>query len=1042
MAQKIFSGFVFRTSRFILIFLCTSFAVVAEMASTSLFFKNYSTANGLSNNTVNCLHKDSHGFVWIGTDNGLNRFDGTNFKIFKYNINDPLSLPNNQIFCLLEDGDSNLWVSTNHGLCKYNFKTQTFKRYDLHLPNDSVPKTLGLTRLFLNSKKNFWITTYGYGLLQYDRTHDSLIQFPLPGTIGVKQMYAIAEDNNCNLWICLHYDLLIFNTNSKTYKYQPITVSENGIERHLKLTQIYFDPQDTNHVWIGTWGDGLLYLNTSTFTYESFKFRNGFPHNLSNIVFQLTYCDTDKIWVLNDFPLGVIDTRKHIFSPLSEIEKNAASYPKYITCIYRENKNRTWFGSNQGFSVLDKSQQLFSNIKIKSGKASSEISWDDASQHYYGISLYINRSLFIYNKNFDSSAIYPMPFLDKSTAEPSVVFKNKEDVWIGTQSGGIYFFDETKKNFTAVKTPLDTDAKIKPSVNYIMSDSRGNLWFSCFTNGIMNYNPESKKFEHYPILTETGDTIKQGISKIIELDEEHLAVHFDECGYGIFNKKTRRTKTFFKYDNNFKALSSASDLVKSSDGRLFSITKENGVVEVKDNKCISYNSIGEELIKDAFYSGFVDSLNNIWIGSSNGFYRFSIATKTFSHYSSSFGLNEKVFASELISSGENEIMTLYADGSYYKFNPYKFTEEETSPKLYFVSLTANGISPTGNYNLNDLKQIDLPYDRNNLTVEFAELNFTNPGNAIFEYQLMGSNTRWNVSPKNLMISYSALPPGHYVFNVRCKPIGEIPVSNQISLRVNIIPAYWQTSWFKIMVLILVSGTLFIIFRYIAALRYRQKIAAFERQREIEKVRSRIARDIHDDIGSGITKITLMARNAVKSTNGKKENKGIADKINYAAKELIHQLGEIIWTVNPENDSIQNYFAFVRHYLNGQLEDTPINLKIDIPNLNELQNPDMNLNPDIRRNSMLVLKEAINNALKYAGAKNISVNYYLRNDKLTLEISDDGVGFDNSIQPVARESRTGGNGLKNMSKRAEEMGAALEIISGVGKGTKIILIVTV
>ncbi|MEO8148277.1 MAG: two-component regulator propeller domain-containing protein [Bacteroidia bacterium] len=1025
--------------RYLFMMVLSTIIASAQSDSRSLFFKNYSTVNGLSNNSVRCILKDSHGFVWIGTDNGLNRFDGTNFKIFKYNVNDSLTLPYNKIFCLAEDGDNNLWVSTNQGLCKYNFKTQTFKRYDFLLPNDSVPKTLDLTRLLLDSKKNFWITTYDYGVLQYDRTHDSLIQFPLPATIGVKQMYAIAEDNNLNLWIACHNDLLIFNTSSKTYKYQPITATENGIERHLKLYGIYMDPYDTNHVWLGTWGDGLLYLNTSTFTYERFKFIKGAPHNLSNIIFQIARKDDNRLWVLTEVQPSVFDIEKHAFSLLSEDINNPSTFPKLQTpYMFIENKDRIWFGHTRGFSVLDKSQQLFSNIKIKPGKACNAISWDAGSQHYYGISRYANRSLFVYNKTFDSNDVYPMPFLDKLSIDPTVGFKNKEGVWIGTRGGGIYIFDEIKKEFTAVKTPLEIDSKTKPSVNYIMSDSSGYLWFSCFTNGIMNYNSESKKFEHYLIVTETGDTIKQGISKIIDLDNEHLALHFEDCGYGIFNKKTLRTKVFLKYDTNLKSLSSAEDLVKSIDGRLFSITRENGVVEVKDNKCISYNSIGDEPIKDAFYGGVVDSLNNIWIGSSNGFYRFNIATKTFFHYSSSYGLNEKGFGSELISSGANEIMTLYGDGSYYKFNPCNFTEEETPPKLYFVSLKANGVSSSTNADINYVNPIELTYDKNNLTIEFAELNFTNPGNYVFEYQLAGASNQWTVAGKNLIVNYSALPPGHYVFKARSKTYNGTIASNEISLHINIIPAWWQTWWFKTLALFFILSITFIIFRTISSLRYRQKIAALERQNEIEKVRSRIARDIHDDIGAGITKITLMARSAAKSTNGKKENIGVTEKINNASKELIQQLGEIIWTVNPDNDSIQNYFAFVRHYLNKQFDDTAISLHLDIPHFDENQNS--TLNPEVRRNTLLILKEAINNSLKYADAKNIYVKYILTDAELKLEIGDDGIGFateeTSPPTPLQRRGEIGGNGLKNMRKRADEMKAEIEIESAASAGTKI------
>jgi signal transduction histidine kinase len=216
---------------------------------------------------------------------------------------------------------------------------------------------------------------------------------------------------------------------------------------------------------------------------------------------------------------------------------------------------------------------------------------------------------------------------------------------------------------------------------------------------------------------------------------------------------------------------------------------------------------------------------------------------------------------------------------------------------------------------------------------------------------------------------------------------------------------------------------FLLSRYIIVLRYRRRIAELQREQEVQRTRMRIARDIHDGIGGGLTRIALLSRRIPGQGTD-----SVAARITEASTELVRELGEIVWTVDPGNDARSAFLAFVRSTLGRQFDDLEVRLEQDL-RLLEAESA-LPLPPDVKRNTLLILKEAVNNALKHAQASTISVRLHLEGDRLELEVKDDGRGFD-------PQERTGtGNGLANFRKRAEAAGGTVTITSAPDSGTRI------
>ncbi|MFI5220551.1 MAG: ATP-binding protein, partial [Bacteroidia bacterium] len=423
----------------------------------------------------------------------------------------------------------------------------------------------------------------------------------------------------------------------------------------------------------------------------------------------------------------------------------------------------------------------------------------------------------------------------------------------------------------------------------------------------------------------------------------------------------------------------------------------------------------------------IDDSGKIWLAASNGIYRFDPESLYFTQFTVQDGFPARVFTPPLSRLDNGKISFLVTNGIFC-FDPVKIFKADKPLDVHFTSFAVNGrISPQSNF-IDHVDTIRLNRLENNLTFEFAAINFTDPSSTLYSYMLEGVDNNWSVPARTKVVNFSNLSPGN--FWLRIKAGGNSP---EKKIFIQIVPAWWQTSLFKWTFLIVIVLILFFIIRFFISLRYRQKIAQLERQREIEQVRMRISRDIHDEIGSGLTKIKLMSRNLSKA---KEESamKEASTKISTASDELIKNLGEIVWTINPANDTLENIFAFIRNYLSKLFdENQEINLHLDFLEPSAIPQG-IAINPEVKRNLLLILKESITNILKHSQAKEVRVLMRADKSKIELTIYDNGKGMQNE------KGTAFGNGIKNMEKRAESVQAQFKVESSDGKGTIIRLII--
>jgi nitrate/nitrite-specific signal transduction histidine kinase len=314
-----------------------------------------------------------------------------------------------------------------------------------------------------------------------------------------------------------------------------------------------------------------------------------------------------------------------------------------------------------------------------------------------------------------------------------------------------------------------------------------------------------------------------------------------------------------------------------------------------------------------------------------------------------------------------------------------------------------------------LDKVRLGYTENSITIEFAALSFLQRDKIVYYYKLKGLNKEWIRTDRQLSANYTLLPPGEYTFMVMCENADGVESKNITQLVIYITPPFWRTWWFMTLVAIAIAAIIYVIHR----LRVNRLLA-------MEKVRTRIARDLHDDMGSTLSTINIlstMAKMKVHKDTDKTEE--YLEKIGDNSSRMMEAMDDIVWSINPMNDNMQKITARMREFATGVLEAKNMDFTFRV----DQQVQELKLDMEGRRDLFLLFKEAVNNLAKYSQCSKAAIDISVHKNKLLMTISDNGIGFDVN-------NSDGGNGLINMQKRAQSMKGRLSIESKKQVGTEV------
>ena len=1006
--------------------------------------------DGLSGTSVKSIIQDQKGFIWIGTDFGLNRYDSKSIISFKYDAKDSSTISGNSIKRIVEDKNGMLWIITDGGLCSFNTSIQKFKRYSL-LENNKIIKSIN--DLFIDSKNNFWIATDENGWGKIDIANKKYIRELFKNqnldTNALRNVYAIqaiSEDKKGKLYFGSRAFSLIIkkeneyffsNINRNTYPYPAHTINT-----------ILCDSK--NRIWVGAWDNVLHEYNEKKNIFESVFLESPKIINYSG----------NEITCINEDANGWlwIGTRKgglYLYNPTNKLLKhftknrlNKKSISNNtIRCIYKDKDSRMWLGTDSGVDIFDPLLNQFEIQYLNNDLTATELV-NDFLENENKLLIATNEGLYAntLNKPFTLKNYF---YYQNDTLSLTKLFKDSSGtIYIGTNKT-VFILDTKNMSIKTLNTFYNREAN-KDFDFYNIASSRivsmaqshwlGHdvLWISPYGHGLSAFDLKSKagfvtpvfgkglRYEHliHKIFIDSGQNVfclngRNGISK------NFIQANFADSIFKLSPSKQKTIRINFNpirsnfLDEQIPNLpSEVFDMIEINEGVYWITSTSGGLFKINliDNSLIHIenpypNMFGMEK----------DGNGNLWILSTAGIEFFNTKENSFYHFGFSDGIPEEGLQGYFYKD-KNGYFYAGGKGYYLKFKPEEIKFNKVKP---IVSITHFKIFDKIADSLLLDKQINLTYRQNHFSFDFTSLNFTDADENNFQYKLEGLDEQWISAGTRKYVSYTNLNGGIYTFRIKSSNNNNI-WSDPESVSIYIKPPFWQYKLF-VPALILILGTSgFLIYRNRIKNIHRQQteklLAEIDAQ---EKERRRIARDLHDEFGTKMSALKIylstyekfIDQQNLEAVKTKKELYSIVD-------DSMHDLRSLLMDLSPKTLEMHG-FASALNDLTTRLSNTHLfHIKSYVSP--QLERFDAKYELPIFR----ITQELINNSIKHAGCKEISIQLFYRDNCIVFSYEDDGKGFD------FENNKSEGYGLKNIETRVSLLEGKVSWESTRGNGINV------
>ncbi|MEL7834163.1 ligand-binding sensor domain-containing protein [Fodinibius sp. Rm-B-1B1-1] len=928
---------------FVLLFL---FAGIAE--AQNLPFRNYSIEDGLSEAVVNTIAQDEEGYLWIGTGYGLNRFDGINFK--SYYIED--GLLNNSVQSLYLDRENRFWIGTDSGV-------NIIRKDSIHTISNLQPlESSTILSIYQDSQKGMWFTTDGEGVWHWD-PQKSLTQYREVHGIGSSRVRAAVEDQKGVMWFATR--------------------------------------------------DGLTKLEDGNF--RTFTTRHGLPDNrLRDVI--LT--EDGELWVASRGGLCHFqDEQFNCFSEDDGLMNNR------IQSISKDEQENLWLGTEEGVSYFSNGQ--FKNYSVEQGLGNNMIHatyYDNEGNIWFG-TFGGGASIFL----GDYVETYTIEEGLPNNVVTSIAEDQRGQFWVSTYGGGISKIGEDIETLTA------NDGLVDNKVYTLQIDSRDRLFVGTRWGLSIYENDSFKNFDE----TELPYRKIRAVLPLGGGDEFLLGTY----GEGIIEFANGRFIQFTEEDG--LANNTVMSLEQTEDGVIWAATY-GGVSRIQDTTFTNY-TIEDGLPHNGVLDVLEDQNGELWVATFGGIARFD--GKGFEAITAADGLPDEVcyfieqdergifwvgtnegvvrFDYQAYHDGDSErqvfkLITreqgLAANemnaGASFKdsndrlwfgsvhgvsvFDPSKEKVTNTPPKVHINSMYVSGeevpLKP----------QINMGSDVHNITFSFIGLSFSAPHQMKYQYRLKNSGEGWQETMQR-SVSYSALIPGDYTFEVKAQNIDGQWSTNTARVGFTIQAPFWLQWWFLTLVVLVVIGLVIFSYHY-----YRIK-----KMMEMERMRVRIASDLHDDVGSALTEIALQS-DFLQTMQVSDKLEESLKQIGAQSRKIVSSLDDIVWSIDARNDTVGDLTDRMQDYINNVLPNREVYYHFD----GDMQ---QKLEVSVKENLYLIFKEAVNNIAKHSNADRVEVTLSANgSDETLLKVKDNGT--------EVKGNRKTGQGLQNMRMRAKRIDAEI------------------
>lgn len=914
-------------------------------------------------NVIRCLYKDDRGFTWFGTPNGLYRYDGIHTLALLHDPERESTIPDNDILSIAGDTTGRIWLSTPFGagfLNPENLEYTPVTHFSFH--EKTMVRNIE-NRVFLAGAR-------GVQLFK-----------PVRGTLPT--LYG----GPCNeLSLCGHN--LVIASGDSLILIHPFT------GRKIKSTEIRgvitAVRQIKNRVVAGTWGNGIVVMDTALNILKTMQWAPSNTHGTTNIVNHIE-ADKENLWISTESGLYRFDP---VLATLQVF--NDSQGKTNIFCSLRES-GRLWFSSANGLSRCYPQRPSVKYFAVSGDiQQAARIGRRWFFPSWYGNGLLVTGNRFIAEKIIRR---IPPHSADQECGQINNVSPGKNgEIWVSTL-GGISVLD---KNLNLLKTFVPS-AGMKPELTSTRTSAvffdGERTWIANYHRGVDVLNRDGKLGFHLSPDKLFGN---DGLVWCFFKDRKNRIWIGGNSGLMLFENGKVTAIPEIAHGHSC----SVRQVAESPGGTLWLAT-DAGLISFNPGRHEIFTVRCKEQYSDHISAVCCDPSGFIWYSNENQVFRYDPELKLFFVLSEDDGLDQHSGTGCLqVDSGRLIIGQKGKIGIYDLQNQPGGTEPI---KTWITSFRVND---------EEFRPDTLPgklvfsHDQNRFRFEFIAPCYQNPESVSYYFIMEGLQEQWTDAGKDNQVSYAGLSPGKYCFRL-FSMTGSGLKSPEYQLSILIKPPFRKTWWFILIVAASLTALVVLIYRF-----------RINRIIELQNIRNNISRDLHDEMGSSLSAIAMLSSLAGKSLETEPERAGgMIGKISEQSDWLNERMHDIVWNINPENDNMTSLVSRMRAFTAGLLEAAGIAYRFEAdPSVLALT-----LNLGQRHDLLMIFKESLNNVIKYAGAAEVTVKLEKKRKQFLMEIADNGKGFD-------PEAINEGNGLANMRKRALRMGAAIEVLSSPGKGT--------
>lgn len=974
-----------KTKKLYLLFILTYLISLWGIGQT-LPLVNYTIQNGLPEATVYAVYEDAAGYLWVGTQGGVASFDGRQFHTY----DSQFGLPDNHVTAITGTVDGRIYFGHRSGALSYYSNNNNTITHFLHPDYQN--------RALINSiicKYNvIYIATQGNGLFCIVNNNNKITvkHFTKKQHLPSDTIIQLYVKNNNEIWMATTNGLAVFNTKQNT----PTSMVFPALLRQ-SITSVYQQANGT--VWCGT-ESGVIYFEPDNplFSPKKITKTDGLIDDHIN---RIKSDNHGNIWLATNN--GVAKIKGKIIQCFT---KNNGLLSELVYDLTEDREHNMWIGQDDGVSCYKDSP--FELYTTKDGLVYNEvysIMQDSKNNYWIGTA----KGITVYNSNISKSN-KRRHFTIKNGLPDNLIYKVFEDshknVWIACVNNGAVCYLPDKDKFQVFGRPNGLAGKRVVSIN---EDTKGRIWLATLDSGIAVYDYQSKQMHSY---TSGHGFVSNSVWTIHKDANEKLWFGSQDKGLIYMDPKTDKFVVVpgqEKLSNhNFGSLSS------DSKGNIWIACIGGGIFKYDGIRFYQYG-LQQGIKSNNPYFIFCDKDDHVWLGTNVGidlFNQQTLTTRSFVKNDGFIGIETNQNA--IYQARNNDLWIGTVNG----LMRYQYKEDNHNIPAPLIYITKKHLL----FDEKDLQKNKLTYQQNDITFDYLGISLSNAEKINYSYCLKGFDKKWSPLVNESRVSYANLPPGKYAFLVKAGYKGG-NWSKAASYAFIISPPFFKTWWFLLLAIVSIYGIITAIYRY----RINQLL-------KLEKMRNKIASDLHDDIGSALSSISIFSEVADKQLQQQTPpeiTRGVIGHISQQSRTMLEAMDDIVWAVNPKNDHFNDLAVRMREFAIPLLE--ACNIRFDINIDADIQNTRVQM--EARKGIFLIFKECINNIIKHSNCTKMSVSVKKLNNQLEFIITDNGKGYD-----INQQSNR--NGLANMQKRAKEMNAVYRITSQPGNGTTLMLLVTI